>query len=73
MKPLSPIVVSLLLRAAFSPRQRNQGQNQSSAVSREGIQNVGVDEFQKLAVDKKNIVLDIAHAEEFAAGISPAR
>ena len=32
------------------------------------FKNVGVDEFEKLAADKKNIVLDVRTASEFAGG-----
>jgi len=34
----------------------------------QGIKNVGVDEFDKLRADKKNVVLDVRTAKEFAAG-----
>jgi len=36
-----------------------------------GVKNVGVEEFDKLRADKKNIVLDVRTAEEFARGHIP--
>ena len=35
------------------------------------FKNVGVDEFEKLAADKKNVVLDVRTASEFDAGHIP--
>ena len=34
----------------------------------QGIKNVGVEEFDKLRADKKNVVLDVRTAKEFASG-----
>lgn len=34
----------------------------------QGVKNVGVEEFDKLRADKKNVVLDVRTANEFASG-----
>ena len=34
----------------------------------QGVKNVGVEEFDKLRADKKNVVLDVRTAREFASG-----
>jgi rhodanese-related sulfurtransferase len=34
----------------------------------QGVKNVGVEEFDKLRADKKNVVLDVRTAKEFASG-----
>ena len=34
----------------------------------QGVKNVGVEEFDKLRADKKNVVLDVRTAKEFAGG-----
>ena len=70
MKALSPIVLSIilagsLLAQAAEPKAKT---NPAAAEAGKAFKNVGVEEFQKLAADKKHVVLDVRTPKEFAAG-----
>jgi len=70
MKALRPIVVALALAGSLLAQAAEPKANatQTAAEAVKAFKNVGVEEFQKLAADKKNVVLDVRTPKEFAAG-----
>ena len=51
---------------AEEPKPKTASAEGSAAAK--AFKNIGVDEFEKLASDKKNVVLDVRTPKEFAAG-----
>ncbi|MBI2946086.1 MAG: rhodanese-like domain-containing protein [Verrucomicrobia bacterium] len=70
MKSLIPIVAAVVLASSLAGFAQDSKSKPAStaAASPKPYQNVGVDEFEKLASDKKNVVLDVRTPKEFAVG-----
>ena len=60
---LSVLLFASALRAADAPTTRSTTQP--------AVHNIGVDEFEKLTADSKNVILDVRTPREFAAGHLP--
>jgi len=72
--PIAIVLVAGLLGAAVVARAVDAKDEQKPAAEKKEIKpfkNVGVDEFEKLRADKKNMVLDVRTKEEYAAGHIP--
>ncbi|MBM3837436.1 MAG: rhodanese-like domain-containing protein [Verrucomicrobia bacterium] len=71
MRMFIPIAAAAMLAsglaAAAQDAQTKTSPTAATAVDK-AYKNVGVDEFEKLAADKKNVVLDVRTPKEFAAG-----
>ena len=59
------VLASGLAAQAEDPKPKRAAESASAA---KAFKNVGVDEFEKLAADKKHVVLDVRTPAEFAAG-----
>ncbi|MBI4658984.1 MAG: rhodanese-like domain-containing protein [Verrucomicrobia bacterium] len=70
MKSRSSFLAAILLVASvLSHAQETKTQpSQPPVAAAKAFKNIGVDEFQKLTADKKNVILDVRTPKEFAAG-----
>ena len=67
MKSLRPSLSSLLVLAALIGLAQSFAAD-PKAPAAQAVKNIGVEEFDKLRADKKNVVLDVRTAKEFASG-----
>ena len=68
MKTLIPIIAAVVLASCLAAKAQDPKPKAESAAAAKAFKNVGVEEFEKLAADKKNVVLDVRTPTEFAAG-----
>lgn len=64
----SVLLLSGVLRAGDTPATHPTTQ---PATAQPAVRNIGVDEFEKLTADSKNVILDVRTPREFAAGHLP--
>jgi rhodanese-related sulfurtransferase len=67
MTYLRPIFAFTISLALFSPRARSETPATRPS-TQPSIRTIDVDEFEKLASDPSNVILDVRTPEEFAAG-----
>ena len=68
MKIFITIIAAVVLASCLAAKAQDPKPNAESAAAVKAFKNVGVEEFEKLAADKKNVVLDVRTPTEFAAG-----
>lgn len=68
MKTFIPIAAAAVLAFGLTSKAAEPKPKAAPAAAEKPYKNIGVDEFEKLASDKKNVVLDVRTPTEFAAG-----
>jgi phage shock protein E len=68
---LAATVGALFMTRAAEPEQKAEAAKKEARPGTSQIKNIGVQEFEKLRTDKKNVVLDVRTATEYAAGHMP--
>jgi rhodanese-related sulfurtransferase len=68
MKTLIPMAAAIILALGVASNAQDPKPKTAPSAAPSAYQNVGVDEFEKLAADQKNVVLDVRTPKEFAAG-----
>ena len=63
--------VALVISRAAEPAQKTEAPKNEARPGTGPVKNIGVQEFEKLRTDKKNVVLDVRTSREYAAGHMP--
>jgi phage shock protein E len=68
---LAATTAALFMTRAGEPEHKTEATKNEARPGTAQVKNIGVQEFEKLRTDKKNVVLDVRTSTEYAAGHMP--